>query len=745
MCSMRFVLSAALAISAIVPWASAAPPDNFSKRPLWTTSKVVGTPDPPAPYRLESAFPQLKFDEPLAYAIAPGVKDVFFIAERRGKIWACQAKSQSKSLLLDVGRTVYGLVFHPKFRENGYFYVSNVLDPLATEPQGSRISRFQVKDKSQLEAGKDTELVILEWPSGGHNGGCLKFGPDGFLYLSTGDGSGIADELETGQKIDDLLGALLRIDVDHPSEGRVYGIPQDNPFVNVKGARPEIYTYGLRQMWKFSFDRATREIWGGEIGQDLWESVLLVQKGGNYGWSVKEGQHPFRPDRPSGPTPMLTSVVEHNHNDFRSVTGGFVYHGNRLPELKGCYLYSDYDTGRVWAFRYANGKVTEHRELADTVLRLVEWGEDQDGELFLVDFTGGQLYRLQPNPRSSDEPSKFPRKLSETGLFASTKDHVPAQGVIPYEVNSELWSDGAIKDRFLAIPGEGKIGFDVIDYPQPAPGAPPGWRFPDNTVAVKTFSLETEPGNPASRRRLETRLLHFEQTPGTQEYGDQVWKGYTYVWNDEQTDAELLPYGGLDREFTILDKAAPGGKRTQKWHFPSRAECSLCHTQAAKFVLGLNTLQLNKDVEYGEPGEGGNQLRMFSDIGLFEHPLDKSPDELPKLPEATDTKAPVHERARAYLHANCSHCHRKWGGGNAEFRLLYTITDEETGTINVKPAHGAFGVNDARLVVPGKPEQSMIYERMTKLGLGRMPHVASNVVHEDAVKLIREWIEQLPK
>jgi uncharacterized repeat protein (TIGR03806 family) len=737
------LLMAPCLIALITELPGADKPVGLNQRTPWTTSKVFGTPDPPSPYRLEPAFPNQKFNEPLAFATASGINDKLFIAERHGKIWAIprDPKKGTRQEVLDLGRTIYGFAFHPRYPENGYLYVSNVLDPANPAPDGSRLSRFTV-DKTTMVAGKGSETVILTWPSGGHNGGCVKFGPDGLLYLATGDGSGIADELQTGQKLDDLLGALLRIDVDHPEGDKPYGIPKDNPFVNTKGARPEIYAYGLRQLWKFSFDRKTNQMWGGEVGQDLWEMIYRIEKGGNYGWSRMEGSHPFRPERPQGPTPIIAPIIEHNHNDFRSITGGFVYRGGRLPELQGCYLYADYDTGRVWAFRYADGKVTEHRELADTVLRLVEWGEDQDGELFLVDFTGGQLHQLQKAPPLPTEQPTFPRKLSQTGLFASTKDHLPAPGVIPYSVNTELWSDGAVKDRFLAIPGDGRIGFDAIEYPQPAPGAPHGWRFPDNTVVVKTFSLELEAGNPQSRRRLETRILHFEQTPGTQEYGDQVWKGYTYVWNDEQTDAELLAAGGLDRDFTITDKSAPGGKRTQTWHFPSRAECTLCHTQAAKFVLGVNTLQMNRDHDYGSVT--ANQLRTFEHIGLFDKPLPKPPEDLERLPQATDASLPIAERARAYLHANCSHCHRKWGGGNAEFRLLYTLTDDETGTLNVKPGQGSFDLKDPRLIVPGDPSRSMIYHRMTRLGQGRMPHVASTVIHTDAVKLIGDWIKGLP-
>src|SRR5262249_19550759 len=161
--------------------------------------------------------------------------------------------------------------------------------------------------------------VILTWKSGGHNGGCLRFGPDGYLYLSTGDGSGIADELQTGQDLTDLLGSILRIDVDRTDPGKAYRVPDANPFVHFPGTRVEVWAYGIRQCWKVSFDTATGDLWAGEVGQDLWESVYRIEKGGNYGWSVTEGSHPFRPERKKGPTPILKPIVEHDHSEFRSL------------------------------------------------------------------------------------------------------------------------------------------------------------------------------------------------------------------------------------------------------------------------------------------------------------------------------------------------------------------------------------------------------------------------------------------
>jgi uncharacterized repeat protein (TIGR03806 family) len=751
-------------------------PFGLDKRVPWTTSHVKGSPEPPPPYRTERAFPKLKFNEPLDLTYAPGTNRLF-VAERWGKIYSFVNSQdvEKADLALELKgkdsrgepmkQIIYAFTCHPKFAQNGHLYVTWIPNPEKEGlPKGSRVSRFTVKGEPPV-VDRASETIIFEWPNGGHNGGCLKFGPDGHLYLVTGDGSGIADEFNIGQELGSVFAKMLRLDVDNPPPGKAYGIPKDNPFVNVKGARPEVYAYGLRQLWRFSFERdgqgprdaagnpvnVVNRIYGGEVGQDLWEMIYTIKKGGNYGWSVMEGTHPFRPERKKGPTPILKPVVEHSHTDFRSITGGFVYQGKRLPELKLRYIYGDFDTGRIWAFlpsyalrKTADGKdeelirVLEHRELARTTYRIVSWGEDAAAELYFLDFTGGGIHRLVKADKK-DDSARFPRKLSQTGIFASTKDHQVAPGIIPYSVNGQLWGDHTTKERFLAIPGDGKIGFDEITYPQPSPGAPPGWRFPDGTVLVKTFSIEMERGNPKSRKRLETRLLHFQKYPGTQEYGDQDWRGYTYVWNDEQTDAVLLPERGKDQVLKIKvgDRVVE-----QNYRFPSRAECTLCHTMAAKFALGVNTLQMNRDHDYG--GRVANQLATLEHIGLFTKPLPAPPEKLPRLEDFDDARHPVAVRARSYLHANCSHCHIKWGGGNAEFKLLATRPLKELGVVNVPPAHGSFGLKDARLVVPGAPERSVVLHRMTLTGLGRMPHIGSRVVDERAVRLVRDWIRQLP-
>jgi uncharacterized repeat protein (TIGR03806 family) len=675
---------------------------------------------------------------------APGTNRLF-IAERYGKIFSFPNDPQVEKaeLFLDLGKVAYGIALDPKFPENGYIYVTYVVDPTAELPEGTHVSRFQARRDNPNRCDPQSEQLLLVWPSGGHNGGCLKFGPDGYLYIATGDAGEISDTHETGQDLSNLPGSILRIDVDRREGDKSYSIPADNPFVGVEGARPEIWAYGLRQPWKMSFDRRTGDLWTGNVGQDLWEMVLRIERGGNYGWSITEGSHPFRPERRRGPTPILPPVVEHDHANFRSVTGGFVYHGKRLPELVGAYVYGDYDTGRIWMLRYnrETNTVSENKELVDSSLRLVGFAEDRQGELYLLDHMSGQISRLVANPAKAT--AEFPRTLSATGLFSSVALHRPAPGLIPYSVIAPQWCDGATKTRYLALPGDSKIEFEAITYPRPAPGAPPGWKFPDGSVLVETLSLEMEKGNPKSSRRLETRILHHERLAGGEDVGDQYWQGYTYVWNDEQTDAVLLEDPrGRDRTYTISDPDSPGGKRQQTWHFASRAECTVCHNMAAKYVLGMQTLQINKDHDYG--GGVANQLRTLDHLGVFTKPLAATLEELPRLVDYHAENQDLAARARSYLHANCSHCHRKWGGGNAEFQLLSTLDLSDMGIVGVRPGQGTFNIPHARILAPADPYRSVLFYRMAQIGPGRMPRIGSSVADERGLWLIHDWIRQLP-
>ncbi len=717
---------------------------DTSQRQLWTSGKIVGTPEPPDAFTTENAFPHLKFDEPLAACQIPGTRKLC-VATRPGKVFCFDLDLATPAqLMLDLQTVVYGIAFHPRFQQNGQLFVTNFDNPSNPIADGAKLSRFTL-DPQRLNVQPNSRREILSWTSGGHNGGCIRFGPDEMLYISVGDSSGIADQLQTGQDISDLSGSILRIDVSSSQgESTNYRIPQDNPFASTAGARPEVWAFGLRHVWKFSFDSRGR-LWAGDVGQDLWESLHLIHSGGNYGWSIVEAGRPFRPERKQGPGEIVAPIVSHSHSDFRSITAGYEYRSSRLQELNGQYIYGDYDTGKVWALELTeSNQIRSHRQLADTQLRIVEFAQDDRGEVYAVDFVGGGLHRIIPNPTAQDDYSfaKFPKLLSQTGLFASTVDHQPAAGVLPYTVNAPLWSDGAEKHRFIAIPGEGKIVRDAVHYPHPKEYSDLGWKFPDGTVLVKTFSLPIDADNPTSTRRIETRIMQFQQMPGDDdEYGAQRWNSYTYAWNEQQTDAELVEAAGRDILLTINDQSEPNGQRKQVWHLPSRSECALCHTMGAKYALGVTTLQMNRDHDYGNGPE--NQLEVLSRLGIFSKPLEATPDKLPRLVDYRDPSQPLHLRARACLHANCAHCHRKWGGGNADFELQASIPLLETGTVNTYPGQGTFGLDDPRILVPGDAQRSLILKRMSLSGLGKMPHIGTSVTDEASVKLVSNWIEQL--
>ena len=226
------------------------------------------------------------------------------------------------------------MAFHPDYERNGYVYIG-LNGPMRGRKKTSQVVRYTVDRRPPHRVDPESKLLIIEWPSNGHDGGDLAFGNDGFLYVSSGDGSSDSDADLTGQSLDDLLAAVLRIDVDHPDPGRNYGVPKDNPFVDRPGARPEIWAYGLRNPWRLSYDRESGQLWVGQNGQDLWEQVYLIQKGANYGWSLIEGSHVFNARRKAGPDPISPPAAEHPHSEARSLTGGRVYRGKRCPTSSG--------------------------------------------------------------------------------------------------------------------------------------------------------------------------------------------------------------------------------------------------------------------------------------------------------------------------------------------------------------------------------------------------------------------------
>ena len=357
------------------------------------------SPEALAEMEVERAFPELSFKRMVGMAYAGDGSDRLFVVLQHGVIvsFANEQGVEAADVLLDIEERVsdrgneeglLGLAFDLEYSANGYFYVYYS----AANPRRSVLSRFIVDGGV---ADPDSERVILEveQPHSNHNGGQIAFGPDGYLYVGLGDGGSRGDPQGNGQDLSTLLGSIIRIDVGSLDERGSYSIPADNPFVGVEGARGEIWAYGIRNPWRFSFDRGSGELWMADVGQNKLEEVDIVRRGMNYGWNVMEGSSCFKPSRGCDAQGLELPVAEYGRDGGCSVTGGYVYRGERLPSLYGAYVYGDFCSGKIWGLRYEDGRVTEQLELVDSSLDISSFGEDQSGEMFILSFDGG-IYRL---------------------------------------------------------------------------------------------------------------------------------------------------------------------------------------------------------------------------------------------------------------------------------------------------------------------------------------------------------------
>lgn len=370
------------------PTPQSSPPSSASVEPL---EKM----------QVERVFPNLSFKRMVGMAYAEDGSDRLFVVLQRGVIvaFANEQDVEDAEVFLDIEERVsdrgneeglLGLAFDPEFNANGYFYVYYS----AADPRRSVLSRFSVRpDGVAAVAGSERVIMEIEQPHSNHNGGQIAFGPDGYLYVGLGDGGSRGDPQGNGQDLSTLLGSIIRIDLSVLDEAGAYGVPSDNPFVGVEGARAEIWAYGIRNPWRFSFDRQSGEMWMADVGQNRFEEVNIVRRGLNYGWNVMEGSSCFKPSRGCDAEGLEMPVAEYGRDGGCSVTGGYVYRGDRLPSLYGAYVYGDFCSGKIWALRHEDGRVTEQLELVDSRLDISSFGEDRSGEIFVLSFDGG-IYRL---------------------------------------------------------------------------------------------------------------------------------------------------------------------------------------------------------------------------------------------------------------------------------------------------------------------------------------------------------------
>ncbi|MCA9119363.1 MAG: PQQ-dependent sugar dehydrogenase [Planctomycetaceae bacterium] len=352
--------------------------------------------------QVERAFPSLRIRRPVVIANAGDGSDRLFFVTQQGVIHVIPNDPlvEKTMTFLDIeSRVVYkdkeneegmlGLAFHPNYERNGEFFVYYTT---ADAPHTSVISRFRVSkdDPNRADPESEEELLRVKQPYWNHNGGALAFGPDGYLYIALGDGGAGNDPHGNGQNLATLLGSILRINVNQKDEDKNYSVPKDNPFVGNERARGEIWAYGLRNVWGMSFDRKTGQLWAADVGQNIWEEIDLITRGGNYGWNLREATHQFGDGISESRGDLIDPIWEYHHDVGKSITGGSVYRGKKLPELAGAYLYADYVSGRVWALRYndVTKAVVANHSIPAKSMPVIAFGEDEEGEIYFTDSFG---------------------------------------------------------------------------------------------------------------------------------------------------------------------------------------------------------------------------------------------------------------------------------------------------------------------------------------------------------------------
>ena len=632
---------------------------------------------------------------------APGDNSRWYATHRLGRIrsFANDTDTVDSELFIDLQDRVIevddggllGLAFHPDYATNREAFVFYTGAGSASEIS-SYLSRFRSLDGG-VTLDPTTEEILFEVPQEDfHKGGTMRFGTDGYLYVSVGD----AGDASNSADLSNLAGKMLRIDVDSAVP---YGIPADNPFA-AGGGRPEIWAYGLRNPWMWSFDRVTGEIWLGDVGKDSREEVNFIEKGKNYGWPSREGTLCHRP-LTCFDAGFTDPVVEYTHTVGRAVIGGFVYRGALLPELFGVYLYGDWSTGVVWALRFDDDGNPAPEVVLETGQNIRSFTEDQDGELLFVG--KDRVFRIVPS--GSTNTNAFPTLLSDLPCVDPADPSQPLPGMIPYDVNVPFWSNNAIKDRWFALPDDETVNVTTGG----------NWEFPIGAVFLKNFRLEGQ--------LVETRLLV--------RHADGGWAGYTYEWNEAETDATLLSGGKT--------KTLHG----QEWSYPDRGECLGCHTDSTGRVLGFRPEQLNLDHTYDTTGRTANQLVTFEHVGIFNATLGVPPENQEALPDPTDPSVDLDDRARAYLDANCANCHNPGNAIDTQLDLRYNTPLSEMGICNVNPTAGDLGVPDAKLLTPGNTTTSVLSLRIHVLGDDAMPPLGKTVVDADGAALIDAWILSL--
>lgn len=716
-----------------------AQPFGINNRVSNTTLLISSLPSTdPGAMKVEQVFENLSFSQPVLMVEIPDNSNRMAIVEKSGFIKVFnpipEPASNSEDIFLDISERVLnageqgllGLAFDPGYQNNGILYACYSWN--GTTPGTTRVSRFTNTTPSMNTVDPESEEILLQVPQpyANHNAGMIAFGPDGMLYIALGDGGSGGDPLNSGQDTTTLLGNILRIDVNSPPDnGLDYHVPTDNPFYSGgphgQNTRKEIYAYGLRNPWRFSFDAVNGYLFAGDVGQNTREEIDVILSGGNYGWNIMEGSICFN-DPQCSTSGLMMPLADYGHDEGYSVTGGYVYYGSQVAELYGLYIYGDYGTGNIWGLQYDGANTSgPYALVSNSGLNISGFGQDASGEVYVLDYFSGNIYVIRPFTSSGD----FPTRLSDIPalLAAGSGTDQTGQGIIPYEPSAKLWSDGTLKERFMALPNLAQIGYQNAG----------GWDFPENSILIKNFIVSLDERDPVNTgKRAETRMLYRK---------NNQWHGFSYEWNEKGTDALLL-WGGKTKTFSILDKS--GNPVDIDYQYPSRSQCIQCHTNAANGALGLNTPQMNSDFLFPASGVTDNQLRTYDRISLFTTPLPADPDQLPRMPDTGDTSASLQDRARAYLAANCSMCHQPGGTAPTNLDFRWEIPNLEINGIDVVPGNGDLGIDNAVIISTRNVSRSVLLKRMElRDGLFGMPPLGTSRPDQEGMRLIRNWMISL--
>jgi uncharacterized repeat protein (TIGR03806 family) len=710
------------------------------------------------------AFTNLLFTNSVGLTSIPGSSQLC-VWEREGRVWSFENSpgSAQKKLVLDLSNQcqgwddsgLLGIAFHPGFATNHFMFVyytwvkpgtvagSPTTRPVPNLPDTyhDRLERYTLDANGVAIPDSVKIFVDLTNQTVWHHGGGMFFHPtNGFLYWTDGDNS-VGDNDQLINK--SLYSGVFRVDVDcrgsdvshapprQPTAGFTanYFVPNDNPFVGQSNVLEEFFCLGLRSPHRMTYDAPSGKIFIGDVGESSREEIDVIEPGEsglNFQWNRCEGnlgkmEPPFI-GISRGP------LLDYPHTDGRAVIGGYVYRGQEFAhDLGGKYIFGDNVMRTVWAL---DDTATPVKKTLLCVMPkgtgpnagtdytgLSSFGTDADGEIYFCQMSsiGGRIFKLQrggPPP-----PTKImPKLLSQTGVFADLTNLQPANFLIPYTINSPLWSDGAVKTRWFTLPTNSVVGFSANGE----------WTFPAGSVFVKHFDLPVDDTDPQSLRRLETRLL-VRDTNG------YVY-GASYKWRADHSDADLVTTGITE---PIEIKTATG-TRTQNWFYPGRQDCLTCHTVAAGGVLGLKTRQLNGSYKYPD-GVTDNQLHTLGHLGIFDAAFDdRKIFHYPRLVNITNTAAAPEFRVRSYLDANCSMCHRP-GGAGAFFDARFDTPLKKQNLINGAVAN-QLGIFGAKVIVPGDTNKSILFHRASIVGENQMPPLGKNVVDEKAVAVIGKWI-----